>query len=147
MYICFAKIKKCVRIQKGSFPALEYLHKKTKKAEILMMTKDSSFLMLLRFYLICFLPKKALAIPLKNQGKENQCFLKGKLLSETAFCHVHTVPSVQTASFVTGTRIRSPARMCSERIWFNFWILPTICSVFSPSALYSAAMSHRVSPE
>lgn len=61
MYICFAKIKKGVRIQKGSFPS-----------------------------------------------------------KETAFCHVHTVPSVQTASFVTGTRIRSPARMCSERIWFNF---------------------------
>jgi hypothetical protein len=66
MYICFAKIKKCVRIQKGSFPALGHLHEKTKKAEILMITKDSSFLMLLRFYLICFLPKKALAIPLKK---------------------------------------------------------------------------------
>ena len=66
MYICFAKIKKGVRIQKGSCPALWHLPKKTKEAEILMMTKDSSFLMLLRFYLICFLLKKALAISLKK---------------------------------------------------------------------------------
>jgi len=55
-----------------------HLHKKTKKAKIFIMTKDFGFLTLLRFYLLCFLPKTA--IPLKKSKKANQCFLKGKLL-------------------------------------------------------------------
>jgi len=55
-----------------------HLHKKTKKAKILIMTKNLGFLTLLRFYLLCFLPKTA--IPLKKSKKANQYFLKGKLL-------------------------------------------------------------------
>ena len=58
-----------MNMTKGSFPALGHLHEKTKKAEILMITKDSSLLMLLRFYLICFLLKIAVAIPLKKSRK------------------------------------------------------------------------------
>ena len=44
-----------------------------------MITKDFGFLILFEFYLLCFLIKTAVAIPLK-EIKENQCFLKGKLL-------------------------------------------------------------------
>ena len=46
-----------------------------------MITKGFDFLILLRFYLLCFLMKTAVAIPLKKSGnKENQCFHKGNLL-------------------------------------------------------------------
>ena len=60
------------------------LHKKTKKAKILMMTKDFGFLILLRFYLLRFLLKAADAIPLKKARKK-QCFLKGNLLWDTSY--------------------------------------------------------------
>ncbi len=148
MYICFIKIKKCVRIQKSSFPALGHLHKKTKKAKILMMTKDSGFLMIIEILFdILSSEDSRRTSPLKIKKKKINVFLRGSCFRKLPFFHIHTVSSVQTASFVTGTRIRSPARIRSERIWFNFWILSTICSVFSPSALYAAAMSQRVSPE
>ena len=55
-----------------------HLHKKTKKAKILIMTKDFGFLIILRFYLICFLLKIAVAIPLKkSSGKKINVFLRG----------------------------------------------------------------------
>ena len=62
--------------------------KKTKKAKILIMTKDFSFLILLRFYLLCFLMKTAVAIPLKKSRKRKinvflrgSCFVKGSFHS------------------------------------------------------------------
>ena len=45
-----------------------------------MITKDFGFMILFRFYLLCFLMKTAVTIPLKKPRKKNQCFLKGKLL-------------------------------------------------------------------
>ena len=45
-----------------------------------MITKDFGFMILFRFYLLCFLMKTAVTIPLKKSRKKNQCFLKRKLL-------------------------------------------------------------------
>ena len=60
-----------------------HLHKKTKKAKILIMTKDLGFLTLLRFYLLCFLPKTA--IPLKKSKKQINIFLRGNCFCDLPF--------------------------------------------------------------
>jgi len=69
-----------------------HLHKKTKKAKILIITKDFGFLILLRFYLLCFLLKTAVAIPLKKSRKRKinvflrgSCFGKNKTSSGCVF--------------------------------------------------------------
>jgi len=51
-----------------------HLHKKTKKAKVLMITKDFGFLILFEFYLLCFLMKTAVAIPLKKSRKGKSMF-------------------------------------------------------------------------
>ncbi len=69
-----------------------HLHQKTKKAKILIITKDFGFLILLRFYLLCFLLKTAVAIPLKKSRKRKinvflrgNCFGKNKTSSGCMF--------------------------------------------------------------
>lgn len=99
--------------------------------------KDSSFLMLLRFYLICFLPKKA-CNSLRNQYfQRGRCF-RNCLLS----VFMIMIPSVQTASFCH--RNQNPfARTDVFRthlVLISEFFQPYVR--FSPSALYSAAMSH-----
>ena len=55
-----------------------HLHKKTKKAEILIIQRISAFLFLLRLYWVCFLLKTAVAIPLKKLIKrKTNVFLRG----------------------------------------------------------------------
>jgi len=51
-----------------------HLHKKTKKTKVLMITKDFGFLILFEFYLLCFLMKTAVAIPLKKSRKGKSMF-------------------------------------------------------------------------
>ena len=63
-----------------------HLHKKTKKAKILIITKDFGFLILLRFYLLCFLLKTAIAIPLKKSRKRKiNVFLMGSCFRNLLF--------------------------------------------------------------
>lgn len=61
----------------------EHLHKKTKKAKILIMTKNFGFLTLLRFSLLCFLLKTA--IPLRNQKRQINVFLRGNCFCDLPF--------------------------------------------------------------
>ena len=52
-----------------------------------MTTKDFGFLILLRFYLLCFLIKTAVAIPLKKSRKRKiNVFLRGSCFGFTLFC-------------------------------------------------------------
>ena len=49
-----------------------------------MITKDFGFLILFEFYLLCFLMKTAVAIPLKKLRKIN-VFLRGSCFEVSAF--------------------------------------------------------------
>ena len=49
-----------------------------------MITKDFGFLILFEFYLLCFLMKAAVAIPLKKLRKIN-VFLRGNRFEVSAF--------------------------------------------------------------
>jgi len=61
------------------------LHKKTKKAEVIVSTKDFSFLILIGFYSVCFLLKIAVAVSLKKWDKSQTVFSEEKLLWGMAF--------------------------------------------------------------
>ncbi len=81
-----------------------HLHKKTKKAEILIKQKIPAFLFLLRFYLVCFLLKTAVAIPLKKSRKRKiNVFLRGScFLFMLFYFSVFTAfVTVVTPSFVS----------------------------------------------
>ena len=50
-----------------------------------LKSEDFSFLVVMRFDGICFLLKKAIAVPIQKSEKERQCFLNGNLLSRFLF--------------------------------------------------------------
>ena len=63
-----------------------HLHKKTKKAKILIIIKDFSFLILLKFNLLYFLMKTAVTIPLKKSRKRKiNVFLRGSCFKNLLF--------------------------------------------------------------
>ena len=53
-----------------------------------MITKDFGFLILFEFYLLCFLMKTAVAIPLKKLRKRKiNVFLRGSCFSDAVFLY------------------------------------------------------------
>ena len=73
-----------------------HLQKKTKKAEILIITEDFSFLILWRYW-ICFLLKTAVAISLKKSRKKCNVFLRRICLSILCFFG-HTAAAANSLS-------------------------------------------------